>query len=672
MNLKLDIDPHSVCRICLSQKSLTNNLINFFSNVVVEGYIISVADMVMKCLDIESDANDGLPDKICDVCKREITNFHLFKEKSARTEKILLNEFDKPPRKKEPNRRSSVEATAKPQTATVGIQTVTEHPSFTCLECKMIFKTETMLSKHISGKHSSEKTEAGCQTDEVSIMPEEIYIDEIPESVEMNYKREMKMELLEVEDIDMDDINAELEEMTSEHKSDYHEDYEIIEKEQEEYQCNDCLEIFPLVELFENHKCPSKIIVQIVNEAAESDDMSDNYGEDMLNEDDCYECYRCHATFANVDEFSSHRSANDCQQFDLAMKSPSQRTKPEEYHHCSLCKDKRFKTKSTFNQHQKLHESIERVIEYLDCSSCDDCHKMFLTSDDRMQHECPKKRKNSDGEYIDESCTDYQYLEPDVDFSCDKCPMEFTNVNIAKLHVITHAKEFFCPFRDCGCSYEIWSRFAMHLSTKHLNEKHHQCKFCDEECHSFDDLQAHYKDRCPEKKFKCDHCDKSYFSQKALNLHIKDITKGKTFNCTHCSKSFNRRGELDLHNRSHTNERPYKCTICDKAYKTSSMRAAHMDAHIEGKTFPCTMCDKKLQTRTSYRNHMKRHTEEKKHQCEHCGKKFFTKFHVKLHASKIHAKGKYKPLKVPSNVIQIEYEDIVDTLDDEQVVSSYG
>lgn len=152
--------------------------------------------------------------------------------------------------------------------------------------------------------------------------------------------------------------------------------------------------------------------------------------------------------------------------------------------------------------------------------------------------------------------------------------------------------------------------------------------------------------------------------------------------------------------------RPYKCTICDKAYKTSSMRAAHMDAHIEGKTFPvsrfdsfsvapktvwalqpsvwisltfvdifpfqCTMCDKKLQTRTSYRNHMKRHTEEKKHQCEHCGKKFFTKFHVKLHASKIHAKGKYKPLKVPSNVIQIEYEDIVDTLDDEQIVSSYG
>lgn len=53
MNLKLDIDPHAVCRICLTQKSATNNLFNYFSNTVVEGYIISVPDMVMKCLDIE-------------------------------------------------------------------------------------------------------------------------------------------------------------------------------------------------------------------------------------------------------------------------------------------------------------------------------------------------------------------------------------------------------------------------------------------------------------------------------------------------------------------------------------------------------------------------------------------------------------------------------------------
>lgn len=53
MNLKLEIDPHAVCRICLSQKTQTNSLLNYFSNIVVEGYIIAVPDMVIKCLDIE-------------------------------------------------------------------------------------------------------------------------------------------------------------------------------------------------------------------------------------------------------------------------------------------------------------------------------------------------------------------------------------------------------------------------------------------------------------------------------------------------------------------------------------------------------------------------------------------------------------------------------------------
>lgn len=50
MSFKLDIDPHDICRICMSK---TNNLLNFFSNIVVDGYVIAVPDMVMKCLDIE-------------------------------------------------------------------------------------------------------------------------------------------------------------------------------------------------------------------------------------------------------------------------------------------------------------------------------------------------------------------------------------------------------------------------------------------------------------------------------------------------------------------------------------------------------------------------------------------------------------------------------------------
>lgn len=530
----------TVCRICLSQQSTNNSLTNFFSNTVVEGYIISVPEMVLKCLDIEvttlhypnttvnqfsssflqSEADDGLPIKICDACKKQITNFHLFKEKSSRTEQILLNAFDKPIRDK--SKRSA--AVEKPPSTTIGVQTNAEN-LFSCLDCKMVFKTENLLGKHVSGRHAAKKVESGCQTDDVTIMTDDQYIEDMPVGnvAVMNYKREMKVEALEPDDIDIEELNMEMDmdDVASEQRSDFDANYEIIEKDhvQDEYQCNDCLEKFPELELFHNHKCPSKVVL-IVNESnamVDSDALSESYyDEDMIHEVDLYECFRCHATFGHADEYAAHRTANDCEpveQIDVAFDIATAKLKPEDYHQCSLCKDKRFKTTSLFNQHRKLHESIEIVIDYLDCSSCDDCHKIFLAKVDRQQHNCPKKRRTDDnGDYVDESCTDYQYLENDNDFKCDKCSMEFNSLNVAKLHIVTHAKEFVCPFEGCGCSYEVWSRFAMHLSTKHLNAKQYQCKFCNVECESFDALQAHCKNECTEKKFKCSHCGKIFFN----------------------------------------------------------------------------------------------------------------------------------------------------------------
>lgn len=371
----------------------------------------------------------------------------------------------------------------------------------------MIFKTESLLSRHISNKHYTIKTNAGCQTDDMSIMTEDAYIEELPESVEISYKREMKLEVLEMDDIELEEMD--MDDVTSEHKNDLETEYEIIEKVHDGYQCNDCLEIFPQVESFQNHKCPNKVIVHIVNEtsnALESDEISESYYEELIHEVDLYECYRCHATFADLEDFTVHRNSDDCQQIDVPFKAQNQRSKVDEDHHCNLCR-KRFKTTTTFNQHQKLHESIVYVLDYLDCSPCDDCHKIFVLKDDQLKHDCPKKKKKiNDDDYIDESCTDYQYLESE--FTCHECSIEFSNFNTAKQHVVTHGKKFSCPFEGCGCNYEIWSRFAMHLNTKHLNAKRYQCKFCEVECESYDYLQAHYKGECPEKKFKCGHCGK--------------------------------------------------------------------------------------------------------------------------------------------------------------------
>lgn len=49
-NYELDIDPKKVCRICLSQ---SNRLQNIFSNSIVDGYILSIPEIIAYAIDID-------------------------------------------------------------------------------------------------------------------------------------------------------------------------------------------------------------------------------------------------------------------------------------------------------------------------------------------------------------------------------------------------------------------------------------------------------------------------------------------------------------------------------------------------------------------------------------------------------------------------------------------
>lgn len=48
-NYEFDINPKKVCRLCLSQSI---PLVNIYSNSIVDGYIISVPDMLAFTVDI--------------------------------------------------------------------------------------------------------------------------------------------------------------------------------------------------------------------------------------------------------------------------------------------------------------------------------------------------------------------------------------------------------------------------------------------------------------------------------------------------------------------------------------------------------------------------------------------------------------------------------------------
>lgn len=58
MDLELDFDPQTVCRICLSSDA---NLLNLFARTLVDGYLTAVPDMIRACLDLKVGSPNPAP-----------------------------------------------------------------------------------------------------------------------------------------------------------------------------------------------------------------------------------------------------------------------------------------------------------------------------------------------------------------------------------------------------------------------------------------------------------------------------------------------------------------------------------------------------------------------------------------------------------------------------------
>lgn len=322
-----------------------------------------------------------------------------------------------------------------------------------------------------------------------------------------------------------------------------------------------------------------------------------------------YECDKCNEQFTCNETYVSHCMTHDffcvkCGQFlneqdaqkhfdnHELMDSASTQMKSDLF--CVYC-NKKVRSKAQYDQHVKMHETLNIVVGYNEYHRCEECRTMFLYEEELVEHKKkhPKVKSPSKDLFVDDkSCTDYQFLEDDKEltddstlYSCGVCEKFDATISDLKQHIVLHSKKFSCPFSGCGCEYDMISRLHLHIQKKHFQGDTYNCDHCKEATFTnFDDLQIHLRIDCKERKFLCTHCDKKFFSRKALLLHIKH-SKEKKYVCGYCGKQFSQQGELNIHHRSHTNEKPFVCTVCGKAYKTSSMRTAHMDAHIIGKTF---------------------------------------------------------------------------------------
>lgn len=180
---------------------------------------------------------------------------------------------------------------------------------------------------------------------------------------------------------------------------------------------------------------------------------------------------------------------------------------------CTHC-DKSIRGQLKFDQHQKMHDAMNVINNYVTFYPCHQCHLIFLTegegNDHRSFHDSTDKPAND--QYVDASCTDYQFLDEDGyednSYGCGQCEAVFPNSADAKFHLVSHSAVFTCPYDVCGCQYDNFGRYTSHIMNKHVNGQDHRCTHCGSQFDSFDDLQAHMKHNCAERKYACNHCGK--------------------------------------------------------------------------------------------------------------------------------------------------------------------
>lgn len=271
-----------------------------------------------------------------------------------------------------------------------------------------------------------------------------------------------------------------------------------------------------------------------ISDYEENIDINDDYefdqsGSESLN---IYECPLCSTQFPDREEYIEHCKEHDNAEYqcdgcknlfedeDQLLQHDCEMNEVNEDDLICIPCNKRMKSTAQLRQHSKMHDSMSLIINYLDFFPCHDCCMLFISKDKLNEHNSdshPEKNiKELPGisEKIDESCTDYQFLDEDKSieykegevYSCGECSQSYQTINELKYHVILHASKFECPIEECGCQYDQMSRLSIHVLNKHINTKNLQCLHCSQAFSTYDDLQNHLKHFCKEKKFKCYEC----------------------------------------------------------------------------------------------------------------------------------------------------------------------
>ncbi|XP_021205185.2 uncharacterized protein LOC101741752 isoform X4 [Bombyx mori] len=233
---------------------------------------------------------------------------------------------------------------------------------------------------------------------------------------------------------------------------------------------------------------------------------------------------------------------------------------------------------------------------------------------------------------------------------CEICKSTFND----KRSYVPHHRRHFIRYEcnTCGKRYIDERAVVSHYNEKHgaegatvRNKFRCNIRGCAYETHSYRGFVYH---RSKHETYPCEKCGKVYGKWVQLRSHMYGVHNKKvtSYACPLCPKQYRQRCGLRAHTRATHGGALYRCTLCLKQFSTDNNLRRHLAGHsrhaaLQPNRYTCDNCGAKFPTKSRLKGHIEWvHLKISNHRCNICLKMVRTARSLKNHIAYVHEKQK--------------------------------